>query len=243
MGWERHTASYFERHAHDYDPTRLRTAITWISELHREGDGLFDVGCGTGQLIAAMHDAGLRNLAGCDLARSQLSTAGDRVPFTAYRNSILDDGFASGLAGRFRFVTMAAVIHHLVGSTRGRSRDLARGAVRNALGLLQSGGYLVIVEPTFEPRWAMAALYWVKRVLSPSGRRVEVGKWNNLGAPLVSYYGRDELAELVNDAGGRVTRREDSESTLRRLPRMLGVRGRWMTTLLVRAAADMRSAP
>jgi SAM-dependent methyltransferase len=238
MASERHTASYFEGHAHDYDPRRLETAAAWVRELAGDDDALFDVGCGTGQVLLAMQEAGVRRLAGCDLARAALAAAEGRVEFTAHRDSVLDEGFVAGLAGSFRFVTMSAVAHHLVGPTRHRSRALARLALRNALLLLEPGGYLVVIEPTFEPRWAMTAVFWAKRVLAPLGRRIELGKWNNLGAPLVSYYGRGDMRELIAAAGGRVDRHHDEETPLRRLPRTLGVRGRWMTTLLVRAASS-----
>jgi SAM-dependent methyltransferase len=236
MASERHTAAYFEGHAHDYDPRRLTTAAAWVAEMAGDNDSLFDIGCGTGQVVVAMQQAGIRRLAGCDLAQAALDTAEGRVEFTAHQGSVLDDEFVSGLAGGFSWVTMSAVLHHVVGRTRRRSRALARHAVRNALSLLEPGGHLVIVEPAFEPRWAMTAVFWVKRLLAPFGRRVELGRWNNLGAPVVSYYGPGEMAELVAASGGTVARREDTPTTLKRLPRTLGVRGRWMTTLLVQAA-------
>lgn len=235
MAAKSHTADYFEGHARDYDPKRLRTAAAWVGELSAENDALFDVGCGTGQVVAAMRRVGVTRLAGCDLAGAALQAAGERVEFTAYQGSILDEGFVDRLAGRFRFVTMSAVLHHIVGGTRRSSRSSARRALHHALRLLEPGGYLVVIEPTYEPRWAMTALFWTKRLLSPWGRRIEVGAWNNLGAPVVSYYGREELALLVAESGGTTLRREDLAMRLRRLPGMLGVRGRWTTTLLAQA--------
>jgi SAM-dependent methyltransferase len=157
-----------------------------------------------------------------------------RVEFRAHRGSILDPDFVASLPGGYDVVVMAAVLHHLVGRTRRSSRRLADTALRHALGLLAPGGRLVIVEPTYAPRWAMTALFWVKQILGVAGRRIELGKWNNLGAPLVSYYDPAGIRGLVGDAGGSVVRSHDRPQRLRRLPRVLGIRGRWTTTVLVR---------
>ena len=83
---------------------------------------------------------------------------------------------------------------------------------------------------------------------SPPGERHQYdaadGRWNNLGAPVVAYYSPGELEEIVAEADGRVIRRRDRTARVRRLPRLLGVRGRWFTTVMavrVRGFTDLPS--
>ncbi len=226
------TRSYFERHSHEYHPARLRRAVRWIEELAPAQ--VFEIGCGNGGVLEVLAEAGITDLSACDVAETALARARRRVEFRAHRGSILDPDFVASLPGGYDVVVMAAVLHHLVGRTRRSSRRLADTALRHALGLLAPGGRLVIVEPTYAPRWAMTALFWVKQILGVAGRRIELGKWNNLGAPLVSYYDPAGIRGLVGDAGGSVVRSHDRPQRLRRLPRVLGIRGRWTTTVLVR---------
>jgi SAM-dependent methyltransferase len=225
------TRSYFERHSHEYHPARLRRAVRWIDQL--QPARVFEVGCGNGGVLEVLAQAGITELSACDVAETALARAGRRVDFAAHRGSILDRDFVDSLPGGYDVVVMAAVLHHLVGRTRRSSRGLADTALRHALSLLAPQGHLVIVEPTYAPRWAMTAVFWVKRVLGLAGRRLELGEWNNLGAPLVSYYDPAGVRGLVAAAGGSVERSHDRPQRLRRLPRALGIRGRWITTVLV----------
>ncbi len=227
------TAEYFDLHPDDYHPGRIRLATRWIAKISRDDDTLFDVGCGTGRILEAMHHAGITRLAGCDIAAKALEIAARRVPFEAHRGSILDAGFVSSL-GTYRFVTMAAVLHHIVEPTRRASRRSAEQAVRNAFTLIDPGGRLVIIEPTYRPRWAMTAVFWVKRalVLVVGNRRLELGRWNNIGAPVVSYYSPDEVVAMVEAAGGKVVRRRDRDRPVHRIPRLLGVSRRSISTVM-----------
>jgi len=227
------TAEYFDAHSQDYHPRRLRVFTSWITKLRQPGDTVFDIGCGTGLALEAMAKAGITGLAGCDTAARALEVAADRVTFDAHLGSILDDDFVATL-GFHRFVTMAAVLHHVVEPTRKASHDAAEHAVRNALAMVVPRGRLIIMEPTYRPRWVMTVLFWTKRILVGvvGNRRLELGKWNNLGAPVVAYYSPAEVVAIVEAAGGKVIRQRDREARLRRLPRLVGVRGRWFTTVM-----------
>ncbi|MDH3426592.1 MAG: class I SAM-dependent methyltransferase [Acidimicrobiia bacterium] len=230
------TARYFESHLTDYDPSRFNFALSWLAELGGDTPSILEVGCGTGnvlEVIAAQIPGA--TLAGSDISEQALRIAQGRVEFEGFQASVLDADFVQSQSGRFDFVIVGAVLHHLVGRSRRSSRRTARQALENCTKLITPGGRLIVVEPTFSPSLLMWALFWLKRAVgSVTSGRVELGAWNNLGNPVVSYIGPGELEELVREAGWSPERAERSEALLRRLPRLLGVRGKWEVTLLAR---------
>lgn len=229
------TSVYFEGHVHDYSARRLRFAIDHIRDQATPGSAVLDVGCGTGMLLAMIAtEAGVADLTGMDVSANALAIAEERVTCMTLEASILDPDLMTRLAQRFDFVVMAAVLHHLVGNSRKRSKELAAKSLKRAMDLLTEDGHLVIVEPTFAPHRAMSMVFFGKRQTSrlTSGRIGILDTWNNIGAPIVSYYSPGELQELVTQAGAEVTAIHNVESTLRLLPRLVGVTGRWETTLI-----------
>lgn len=229
------TATYFEHHVHDYSPRRFRYATDEIRKRANPNSTLIDVGCGTGTLLALLEsETGISDLAGMDISANALDVADERVTCETFRASILDPDLATAIPRRFDFVVIAAVLHHLVARSRGESRALARAALEHALELLTDGGRLVIVEPTFTPHWAMGLIFFLKRQVTRfvSGRIEILGRWNNIGAPVVSYYSPDELRELLTQAGAEVEEIHNIEAKLRLLPKLLGISGRWETTLI-----------
>lgn len=235
------TIEYFERHVHDYGPKRLRFATDQIREWAVPGATLIDVGCGTGTLLQLLEsETDISHLTGMDASANALAVATRRVNCETFQASILDPDLASSIPRCFDFAVMAAVLHHLVAESRHRSRELAATAIENALDLLTEDGRLVIVEPTFAPHWAMSLVFFVKRQVCrlTSGRIEILGKWNNIGAPIVSYYSPDELRELVTQAGAEVTEMHNVEGRLRLLPKLLGISGRWETTVIARRSSQ-----
>ena len=228
------TARYFESHPTDYDPTRFDSALSWIAELGGDAPSILEVGCGTGNVLEVMAaKIPGSKLAGSDISEQALRMAHDRVDFEGFRASVLDADFVRSQASRFDFVIVGAVLHHLVGRSRRASRRMALSALENCSTLIAPGGRLLVVEPTFAPRLLMWALFWVKRLVGAvSPGRVELGAWNNVGNPVVSFIGPGELEELVEEVGWSVERLDRSRALLRRLPRLLGVRGKWEVTLL-----------
>jgi hypothetical protein len=80
---------------------------------------------------------------------------------------------------------------------------LAFQALTNSLKLLKPGGALIVIEPTFSPRLVMDAVFWVKKAVTlVTSDRLPLGYyWNNIGAPVVSYYTPDEVGDMIRAAG------------------------------------------
>jgi 2-polyprenyl-3-methyl-5-hydroxy-6-metoxy-1,4-benzoquinol methylase len=217
------TVEYFDHHAHDYSAGRLRPAVAFINEHLPVDASLIDIGCGTGNVLAHIAKAtGIRHLAGLDVSERCVELTLQKVAAAAvYRASVLDQGMVDQFRGRFDFAVLAAVLHHLVGPTRGRSRQLADRAVSNALQLVKPGGYLIVMEPTFTPAAPVFALFWVKVVLSKIfRRRLPVGDyWNNIGAPVVSYYSCEQVQAMLRTAlpGTQIVQVDEVPQTLNAL--------------------------
>ena len=230
------TERYFDAHVPEYSHDRLDFAARTIAELGGgPGRSLVDVGCGAGNTLRHVREeTGIDDCFAIDVSPNLLERAREATGCEAIVGSILDDELPHKVGRRFDFAIIAAVLHHLIGPTRGGSRALARRAVNNALEMLEPGGHLVVVEPIYYPRVAMDALFYVKKAFSAlTTNRVEVGGyWNNIGAPVVSYYTNEELEDMVR-AGGRaeVVAREIEPEALGRLNAVLN---KTNTTIVVR---------
>jgi SAM-dependent methyltransferase len=194
------TVAYFDHHAPEYSPRRLRRAVRLIN-AHKPPDAtLIDIGCGVGDVLAHLTEqTGLTRLVGLDVSPRCLALAREKVDAELHQASILDPATVERFGGQFDFAVLAAVLHHLVGPTRRRSRQAAVLAVANALTLVRPGGQLVIVEPTFVPIAPLTALFWAKSATSKfTSRRLPIGGyWNNIGPPVVSYYSDRQLLDMV----------------------------------------------
>jgi 2-polyprenyl-3-methyl-5-hydroxy-6-metoxy-1,4-benzoquinol methylase len=202
MADDRATVEYFEHHAHDYSPARLRPAVAFVKKHMPPDASLIDIGCGTGNVLAQIAQATeITKLVGLDVSERCVELTRQIVAAEVYRASVLDGGTVERFRGRFDFAVMAAVLHHLVGPTRRHSRQAATRAVSNALEMVRPGGYLIVMEPTFTPRAPVFALFWAKTVLGKIfHRRLPVGGyWNNIGAPVVSYYSSDQVLAMLRN--------------------------------------------
>jgi SAM-dependent methyltransferase len=194
------TIEYFDTNTPEYNVDKLGHAFNFIKKYVKEDSSLIDVGCGTGNILEYVyHNLGIRTLCAVDVSSNYLNKTTQRVKCVTHLGSIADAKFISGIASRFNFVILSAVLHHLIGATRKESKKLAMTAIQNALSLLDKQGILIIHEPTFYPPFSMDCVFYIKKYISMlTSRRIGVfGKWNNIGAPVVSYYNNEELLEMV----------------------------------------------
>jgi len=199
------TTEYFEKNTPVYSKGRYAKVVEFLREQDADGASLLDVGCGSGNILRLIADnTHIAELGGLDVSPNYLEQCAQAVPCETYLGSILDDSLRTSIGRSYRYVLVGAVLHHLVGSTRRASLEMARHGMVNAWHLVRAGGCLIVMEPTFRPRLMCTSLFHVKRVVSRfTRRRVSfLGRWNNLGEPIVSYFSHDELlVELAHLPG------------------------------------------
>lgn len=229
---DRATVDYFDRHCHEYGRERIKGVAKVLRPLVGPDARLVDVGSGTGGNLARLaRQLDVREIAAIDASAESLARVEQRLPQArTHCLSILDSGALAPLRGQFDIVLMAAVLHHLVGPTRTTSRRLASEGLRNAASLARPGGLVVVLEPVFTPRGVLdhvanpsGALFWTKRIVTlVTSERVPVlGYWNNIGAPVVSFYSFHEVSNMVMEAGLRPVMRDEREQTLGALDRVV----------------------
>lgn len=142
-----------------------------------------------------------------DVSRNSLDRVTEKMPrVQTALVSVLDDEALVPFENTFDVVLAAALLHHLVSSTRRGSMDDAVHGLTNAMRMVKPGGSLVVLEPVYRPPAASSALFWMKRATTArTDQRISVfGYWNNIGAPVVSFYSPDQVHEMVKAVGGQI---------------------------------------
>ncbi len=232
------TEAYFDTWTPEYDAARFAVTAEWIRKLRHEESSLVDVGCGSGNVLAYLREAtGLRKLTGIDVSPRYLEQARERIGCETHQGSVLDPALVARLEGRFDFAVLGAVLHHLVGRTRRASRERARVALSHAVSLVRPGGHVLVHEPVFYPPWTMDLVFYAKRIAATvTSRRLEIlDQWNNLGAPVVSYYTNEDLREMAaGDPRAELLDLRSDPAYLSSLQRAAFIRRREDSTLLIR---------
>jgi SAM-dependent methyltransferase len=201
VAYDERTQRYFDEHTPEYTPGRYSALVEFLRADATDGSSLLDIGCGSGSGLKVLVDnTPVSDVAGLDVSPAYLDKCAALLPgCQTCLASILDEDLQIKVGRRFRYVLAGAILHHLVGRDRKESLAHAREGLRAAWSLVEEGGGLVVMEPTYSPRWLMSSLFHVKRLVSrvASGRVTLFGHWNNIGEPIVSYFSHDELVREV----------------------------------------------
>jgi SAM-dependent methyltransferase len=218
------TVDYFDELTPEYHPDRMQDALEAVRRYGNAESSLVEIGCGTGNILELIRaETAVRSLCGIDVSERSLERTRERLSCPTYQGSIADPAFVHGIGERFEFALLGAVLHHLIGRSRRGSSKLAATAIVNSLSILKDRGYLLIVEPVFYPKLAMDAVFYLKKLVTKAtNRRVSIlGYWNNVGAPVVSYYRTEDLIRMIELTRGtrliECRRRDQRPSLLLRL--------------------------
>ncbi|MCX6640430.1 MAG: methyltransferase domain-containing protein [bacterium] len=238
MQYDRHTEAYFDQLTPEYSPNRLAFAIEFISRQSSQNLSLIDLGCGTGNILEHLQKSTkIQQFCGVDLSEKYLELVRQKLDCRTVKGSVLDPALPDLVAETFDVALLAAVLHHLVGRTRRQSRQLAAAALQNALRVLKPGGYLIVLEPVFYPNLMMDVVFYLKKlVTSVTSRRIGLfGYWNNIGAPVVSYFTNERLRQMIEQTGGcEIVEFELRERKLTRLMRAAFITRNTDTTVVIR---------
>lgn len=235
---DENTIEYFDKNIPEYPLYRFNYTVKVINRCSCEDSSLVDIGCGTANMLEFLRkETPIQDLCGIDVSQNCLLKTQKRVSCETFLGSILDNNFIERIPRRFDFAILGAVLHHLVGKTRKKSKEYALLAISNSLTLLENGGYLIIFEPTFYPSISMDIVFYLKKLITKiTSKRVQIlGEWNNIGAPIVSYYTNEELLEMIGYINHcQIVDKEIKEHDLNFLWRLAGITRRTDTTIVVR---------
>ena len=196
------TLSYFDNNTPNYTAKRYKAIIDFINQQNRENASLIDVGCGDGTVLKAFQEeTNISEFTGMDISNNYLKLAKEKVGCNTFNGSILDDDLIKKIDKKFDYVVVGAILHHLIGDNRAKSRELAKKALKNAFELLSSSGHLIISEPTYSPKESMDRVFNIKNFITKfTDDRINIlGYANNIGAPVVSYYDKNILMDMMKE--------------------------------------------
>lgn len=235
---DRQTVDYFNKQVTEYSLGRFDYVLHFLNQHANRDHSFLDIGCGVGNILELVRrETPIERVAGIDAAEKCVEKTRERLKCHAFVGSILDTDFIDSLEQRFDFALIASVLHHLVGNSREESIRNAEIAVGNCLKLMSPGGHLFVFEPGVYPAWTAAALFHTKRFFTRfTSRRIQLfDKWNNIGAPVISYYTDVQLTDMARrQPGCDVVGQHVGDMHVNFLWRVCGITRRINTTLVVR---------
>jgi SAM-dependent methyltransferase len=199
---DKKTFSYFNKNTPTYTAKRYRTIINFVNNQKKEKASLIDVGCGDGTVLKAFkEETDIVDFMGMDISGNYLKLTKEQVGCDTFKGSILDIKLPQKIDRTFDYVIVGAILHHLIGDNRDESKEMAKKALKNAFDLLSPAGYLIISEPTYSPKESMDKVFNIKNFITKftSDRINILGYDNNIGAPVVSYYDKEILTDMMQN--------------------------------------------
>ncbi|MCM5662196.1 class I SAM-dependent methyltransferase [Galbibacter mesophilus] len=130
-------------------------------EINIKGSKVFDIGCGNGNLSAAMGILGASYVLGLDISESQIEIAKAKHP---YRNIefVVDDAYTVKQQpyGPFDLVTCMYSFHFIP------NVDVLKAAFQNIYKNLKEGGTLVFLDITHDYKYSKAKMEQLKSLTS-----------------------------------------------------------------------------
>ena len=195
----KYTKKYFDSHTPSYSIGRFDIVLDWLKSI-KSAKTILDVGCGNGSFLKQVSKTRRTiKLYGSDESSSYLRIAKKNVD----ADFILDDIISTKIKKKFDTITAIALLHHLIGKTRKDSKNLTKKTLQNCSNMLNDGGCIIIMEPVFSNRFLMDIIFYIKKFFTIiSAKRITIfGYWNNLGAPVVSYFSKESISQLVVESG------------------------------------------
>jgi len=222
---QRQVMDYFNETTEFYDRSQLDDEYKFLSFFSFEEevipkylghiDSCMDIGSGAGVFLRYVSGRyGAHNVVGIDISEGMLAQSLLDKPFQAdlAQGSVLDLPVREG---RFDLVFMEEVLHHLVSKNRADSKKLARRAIGNIKRMIRPGGAFILREEYYES--------WFAPTLSSTLIMLLLSLFNALRMRLphkeahmglkVSFYTRDEIRAMVEEAGGEILEARDLKWT------------------------------
>lgn len=214
------TKRYFNKNIPEYSEDRFEELFLFLK--NKKGS-LLEIGCGNGKLMDEIYKRfGIRAY-GLEYAKLYKKKMSQRTIENTYFGSVLDNQFVKSIDKRFDFVVISHTLHHLTGNTVTQSRELVEKSIVNCLRLLKKKGKIIVIEPNYEPRLQVNLLFYAKRIFSRfSAKRITIlGYWNNIGPPVVNFYGRRELVEILQKSGLMILQIKQTSQPVGKLRKIL----------------------
>lgn len=150
--------SYFEEHAHSHvyhnDPDVYKFIVTLINDKQVDNKAfkILDVGCGDGAFIKSL----LRSNINADYVATDISYTMINLAKNNIDNSgtllLVSDAFNIPINRDYRFdlIHIDSVLHHIIGKTRGESKQMANKLLESLLEKLTKNGKIIIEEVNYD---------------------------------------------------------------------------------------------
>jgi SAM-dependent methyltransferase len=203
--------SFFDAHAHAHEYHKdvefyYRPLVTILKNTVLP-ERILDIGCGDGSFFKSITEEGITTYyLGIDLSSSMIQSAMENIR-NRDTNLIVADVFRLPLVPyqQFDLIHIDSVIHHLIGKTRSKSKELAKDVLDILFARLSKGGHIVVEEVYYESHitsglTATVAFYGLKLMNFLKLNLSSLSKVIYPGLE-VNFYSERELIKMLSQYG------------------------------------------